>query len=156
MSQEIEIQVNGVGRALAVEAGETLLHVLREQLGLVGAKRGCDGGGCGACTVHVDGKAVYSCMTYAASLDGAAVTTVEGLGNGELDPVQAAFVAAGAVQCGYCTPGMIMSVEQLLAENPAPDEEQIRHALAGNLCRCTGYQKIVDAVKLAAVAHGEE
>lgn len=150
MTELIKIQVNGDGHELAVEPGETLLAVLRGTLGLVGPKRGCDGGGCGACTVHVDGRAVYSCMTYAAGLDGCLVTTVEGLGNGTLDPVQAAFVTAGAVQCGYCTSGMIMTAKQLLAEVSDPDEEQIRHALAGNLCRCTGYQKIVDAVKLAA------
>ncbi len=152
MTQAIRIEVNGDGHELSVEPGETLLQALRGRLGLVGPKRGCDGGGCGACTVHVDGRAVYSCMTYAAALDGHAVTTVEGLGNGALDPVQAAFVTAGAVQCGYCTSGMIMTVKQLLADVPDPDEEQIRHALAGNLCRCTGYQKIVDAVKIAAAA----
>lgn len=154
MKRLITIHVNGDLHDLAVEPGETLLQVLREDLGLVGPKRGCDGGGCGCCTVLVDGRAVYSCMAYALSVEGRAVTTVEGLAqNGKLDPLQEAFVTAGAVQCGYCTSGMIMVAKQLLAEEPDPDEERIRHAIAGNLCRCTGYQKIVEAVKLAAASH---
>ena len=151
MSQLITIDVNGDLHEVAAEPGDTLLHLLREQLGLVGPKRGCDGGGCGCCTVHVDGKAVYSCMTYALSVQGRAVTTVEALStNGRLDPLQQAFVEAGAVQCGFCTSGMIMTAKELLEEEPDPDEERIRHALAGNLCRCTGYQKIIEAVQLAA------
>jgi len=151
MKRLIALTVNGESHELAAEPGETLLSVLREHLGLVGPKRGCDTGGCGCCTVHVDGKAVYACMTYALSVQGRSVTTVEGLSrDGELDPLQQAFVEAGAVQCGYCTSGFIMAARQLLDEEPDPDEERIRHALAGNLCRCTGYQKIVEAVELAA------
>lgn len=154
MKQLITIQVNGDTHEVAVEPAATLLRVLREDLELVGPKRGCDSGGCGCCTVLLDGRAVYSCMTYAVSVGARAVTTIEGLSvNGELDPLQEAFVTAGAVQCGYCTPGMIMAAKQLLAETLAPDEDQIRHALAGNLCRCTGYQKIVDAVQIAAAGH---
>lgn len=114
-------------------------------------KRGCDTSACGCCTVHVNGKSVYSCAVYALSVDGSEVTTIEGLGEGDrLDPLQDAFIRAGAVQCGYCTCGMIMSAKQLLSEIPHPDEEQIRHGIAGNLCRCTGYAKIVDAIKMAA------
>ena len=154
MKQLITIQVNGDAHEVAVEPAATLLHVLRDELELVGPKRGCDGGGCGCCTVLLDGRVVYSCMTYVASVGARAVTTVEGLSaNGKLDPLQEAFVTAGAVQCGYCTSGMIMAAKQLLSETPVPDEEQIRHALVGNLCRCTGYQKIVDAVQLAAASH---
>jgi carbon-monoxide dehydrogenase small subunit len=116
-------------------------------------KRGCDSGGCGCCTVNVDGLAVYSCMTFALSLDGKKVTTVEGLRrDGKLDPLQQAFIDADAVQCGYCTCGIMMAARQLLRENPDPDEEEIRRGISGNLCRCTGYQKIVDAIKLAAAA----
>jgi len=151
MKQLIELQVNGERHEVAVEADATLLKVLREQLGLVGPKRGCDSGGCGCCTVHLDGRAVYSCMMYALSVQGRAVTTVEGLARGaELDPLQAAFIDAGAVQCGYCTCGIIMAAKQLLEDVPQPDEDQIRHGIAGNLCRCTGYHKIVEAIKLAA------
>ena len=153
MSQLITIDVNGDLHDVVAEPGDTLLHLLREHVGLVGPKRGCDGGGCGACTVHVDGRAVYSCMTYAFSVQGRSVTTVEALSvKGVLDPLQQAFVDAGAVQCGYCTSGMIMTARELLAAEPHPDEDRIRHAIAGNLCRCTGYQKIVEAVQLAATA----
>jgi aerobic-type carbon monoxide dehydrogenase small subunit (CoxS/CutS family) len=153
MKHVIALEVNGEVREMAVEPGETLLQVLRNQLGLLGAKRGCDSGGCGCCTVHLDGKAVYSCMQYARAVEGKRVTTVEGLArDGKLDPVQQAFIEAGAVQCGYCTCGIMMSAKQLLATRKAPDEEEIRHAIAGNLCRCTGYAKIVQAIKLAAAA----
>jgi len=153
MKRLVTIHVNGDLHELGVEPGETLLQVLRGPLGLVGPKRGCDTGGCGACTVHIDGKAVYSCLTYAHSVQGRSVVTVEGLArDGKLDPLQEAFVTAGAVQCGYCTPGMIMAAKQLIDEEPDPDEERIRHAIAGNLCRCTGYHKIVEAVKLAAAS----
>ncbi|MGZ4415124.1 MAG: (2Fe-2S)-binding protein [Gaiellaceae bacterium] len=153
MKQLVTIHVNGELHEVALEPGETLLQVLRGHLGLVGPKRGCDTGGCGACTVHVDGKAVYSCLTYALSVQGRSVTTVEGLAqNGKLDSLQEAFVTAGAVQCGYCTPGMIMAAKQLIDEEPNPDEERIRHAIAGNLCRCTGYTKIVEAITLAAAS----
>jgi carbon-monoxide dehydrogenase small subunit len=153
MKQLVTIHVNGELHEVAVEPGETLLQVLRGDLGLVSPKRGCDTGGCGACTVHIDGKAVYSCLTYALSVQGRSVTTVEGLTqDGKLDSLQEAFVTAGAVQCGYCTPGMIMAAKQLIDEEPDPDEERIRHAIAGNLCRCTGYTKIVEAITLAAAS----
>lgn len=151
MKKLMTLEVNGEQHELAVEQDATLLKVLRDQIGLNGPKRGCDSGGCGCCTVHVDDKAVYSCMCYALSYDGAAVTTAEGLSTaGELHPLQSSFIEAGAVQCGYCTCGMMMSAKQLLDEVPHPDEEQIRRGISGNLCRCTGYTKIVEAVKLAS------
>lgn len=151
MKTLINIEVNGQSHEVAVAPDDTLLKVLREHLGLVGPKRGCDSGGCGCCTVHLDGKAVYACMQYAVSVQGRPVTTVEGLSQGTtLDPLQNAFIKAGAVQCGYCTCGMIMAAKQLLDEVDHPDENQIRQSIAGNLCRCTGYTKIVDAIALAA------
>lgn len=151
MKQLISLEVNGDTHEIAVEADATLLSVLRDNLGLIGTKRGCDSGGCGCCTVHVDGKAMYSCMMYALSAQGRKITTIEGLGSDEkIDPVQDAFVKEGAVQCGYCTCGMIMTAKQLLHDNPHPDEDAIRHGIAGNLCRCTGYHKIVEAIKTAA------
>lgn len=151
MKQMMTIEVNGEACELAVEKDATLLKVLRDQLGLNGPKRGCDSGGCGCCTIHVDGKAVYSCMCYALSYDGARITTAEGLSQGaDLHPIQSGFIEAGAVQCGYCTCGMMMAAKQLLDACPHPDEEQIRQAISGNLCRCTGYAKIVDAIKLAS------
>jgi carbon-monoxide dehydrogenase small subunit len=153
MKQLINLNINGEVHELAVEPGDTLLRALRERAGLTGTKRGCDSGGCGCCTVLVDGKAVYSCMTFALSVRGRNITSVEGLAvNGVLDPIQEAFIKAGAVQCGYCTCGIMMAAKQLLAENSNPDEQEIRHAIAGNLCRCTGYQKIVQAIQLAAAA----
>jgi carbon-monoxide dehydrogenase small subunit len=151
MKQLISLKVNGEEHELAIAPDATLLKVLRDELGLLGTKRGCDTSACGCCTVHLDGKAVYACVVYAMSVQDRAVTTIEGLGQiGTMDPLQEAFVESGAVQCGYCTCGMIMASRQLLDENPNPDEQQIRHAIAGNLCRCTGYTKIVDAIKLAA------
>jgi carbon-monoxide dehydrogenase small subunit len=151
MTKLVTFEINGQQHEIAVEPYETLLWVLRKQSHLKGTKRGCDSGGCGCCTVHVDGKAVYSCMTFANSLEGCKVTTIEGLAQGsELDPLQAAFVEEGAVQCGYCTCGIIMTAKELLASEQALDEEQIRHGIAGNLCRCTGYTKIVKAIKKAA------
>ncbi len=150
MKQILQIKVNGEEHELEIMPDATLLTVLRDELQLVGTKRGCDTSGCGCCTVHIDGKAVYSCVVYALSVQGGHVTTIEGLGNaGELDPLQDAFVKTGAVQCGYCTCGMIMTARQLLDEVPEPDEGQIRQAISGNLCRCTGYKKIVDAIELA-------
>ena len=152
MKKLITLQINGERHELAVNPAETLLQILREKMGLVGAKRGCDSGGCGCCTVQVDGKAVYSCMQFAHALENCQVTTIEGLSHdGELDPLQTAFIEAGAVQCGYCTCGVIMTAKELLATEKKPDEEQIRHAIAGNLCRCTGYHKIVEAIKMASV-----
>jgi carbon-monoxide dehydrogenase small subunit len=151
MKQLIMLEVNGETHELAVELDATLLNVLRDHLGLIGTKRGCDSGGCGCCTVHIDGKAVYSCMMYALSAQGRKITTIEGLGkDGNMDVVQDAFVKEGAVQCGYCTCGMIMTARQLLTDSPHPDEDAIRHGIAGNLCRCTGYHKIVQAIKTAA------
>ena len=151
MNQLLRLHINEQVHELAVAPGETLLRVLRERLGLIGTKRGCDSGGCGCCTVLLDGKAVYACMTFALAVAGRQITTVEGLArDGRLDPIQAAFIEAGAVQCGYCTCGFLMAAKQLLAENRNPDEQTIRHAIAGNLCRCTGYQKIVQAISLAA------
>jgi carbon-monoxide dehydrogenase small subunit len=153
MKKLIQLEVNGDVHELAVSPDETLLGVLRNHLDLIGPKRGCDSGGCGCCTVHVDGNAVYSCMMYAVSAHGRKVTTIEGLARGaELDPIQQAFIDAGAVQCGYCTCGFIMVAKELLDTVKNPSEDEIRHAISGNLCRCTGYQKIVDAIKLAAVA----
>lgn len=151
MKRLITLEVNGETHELAVEPDATLLKVLREQIGLIGPKRGCDSGGCGCCTVHVDGKAVYSCMLYALALQGRSITTIEALAvSGRLDPLQEAFVDAGAVQCGYCTCGMIMAAKQYLDEGGTDDEHDVRHAIAGNLCRCTGYTKIVDAIRTAA------
>lgn len=151
MKQIVNIEVNGDVHEVAAEPRDSLLEVLRDHLGLVGPKRGCDGGGCGCCTVLLDGRAVYSCMVYVLSAEGSAVTTVEGLAeNGQLNPLQSAFVEAGAVQCGYCTPGMIMTATELLADGEDLDDDEIRHGIAGNLCRCTGYQKIVDAVQNVA------
>jgi len=151
MKKLIQLEVNGEHQEIAVSPDETLLQVLRGQLDLVGPKKGCDSGGCGCCTVELDGKAVYSCMKYAVSADGGQITTAEGLADhGNLHTIQQAFVDAGAVQCGYCTCGMMMAAKQLVDAVANPTEDQIRHAIAGNLCRCTGYAKIVDAIKLAA------
>ena len=155
MSQLLQINVNGEEHEISISPDATLLSVLRDDLLLVGTKRGCDTSGCGCCTVHIDGKAVYSCVVYALSVQGGRVTTIEGLGQaGTLDPLQDAFVKTGAVQCGYCTCGMIMSAKQLLDEVPDPGNDQIRQALSGNLCRCTGYKKIVDAIELAVGTTG--
>ena len=153
MKQLIKLNVNGEDHEVAIEKSDTLVRVLRDRLGMIATKRGCDTGGCGCCTVLVDGQAVYSCMTFAMSLEGKKVTTVEGLPrNGELDPLQQAFIDADAVQCGYCSCGIMMAARQLLNDNPDPTDEEIRKGISGNLCRCTGYQKIVDAIKLAATA----
>ncbi len=154
MKQMIELEINDELHEVAVGPADSLLRTIRETIGLVGTKRGCDSGGCGCCTVLVDGKAVYSCMTMAMSVQGKKIATIEGLGeNGDLDPLQQAFIDAGAVQCGYCTCGVIMASKQLLTENPNPNEDEIRKGISGNLCRCTGYQKIVDAIKLAATSN---
>jgi carbon-monoxide dehydrogenase small subunit len=154
MKQMIELEINDELHEVAVGPADSLLRTIRETIGLIGTKRGCDSGGCGCCTVLVDGKAVYSCMTMAMSVQGKKIATIEGLGeNGDLDPLQQAFIDAGAVQCGYCTCGVIMASKQLLTENPNPNEDEIRKGISGNLCRCTGYQKIVDAIKLAATSN---
>ncbi len=147
----VNLTVNGEQREADVPSAATLVELLREHLGLVGTKVGCGHGDCGACTVLMDGEPVNSCLVFAAQCDGREVTTIEGLSrNGALDRIQNAFVDAGAVQCGFCTPGMIMSAAALLASNPAPSRDEIEEAISGNLCRCTGYVKIVDAVELAS------
>ena len=147
----IELVVNGARREADVWAGESLLYALRERLGLPGSKNACEQGECGSCSVLLDGTLVCACLVLAAQADGHEVGTVEGLaGDGELHPVQDAFVRAGAVQCGFCTPGLVMATVDLLARSPEPSDDEIREALSGNLCRCTGYQKIFDAVRLAA------
>ncbi len=148
----IRFKVNGEDATVAVEPHWNLLRVLREELELTGAKEGCGAGECGACTVLVNGRAVNACLYPAVEADGAEVTTVEGLAGpgGELHPIQRAFVEKGAVQCGFCTPGMVLSAKALLDRMPLPSEEEIRTALAGNLCRCTGYAQIIEAVQAAA------
>jgi carbon-monoxide dehydrogenase small subunit len=147
----VTLTVNGDERQADVPSAATLVELLREYLGLTGTKVGCGHGECGACTVMLDGEPVNSCLVFAAQCDGREVTTIEGLRrDGALDRIQNAFVTAGAVQCGYCTPGMIMSAAALLAVNPRPSRAEIEEAVSGNLCRCTGYVKIVDAVKLAS------
>jgi aerobic-type carbon monoxide dehydrogenase small subunit (CoxS/CutS family) len=147
----MKLHVNGEPRDVSVADHRTLLEVLREDLGLTGTKHGCELGECGACTVRVDGELRLSCLTLAIEVEGCVVTTVEGLGgpNG-LDPLQVAFAELGAAQCGYCTPGMLVTARGLLDENPAPARDDVAEAIAGNLCRCTGYTKILDAVLLAA------
>ncbi len=151
MKHNIRLTVNGESYTVAVEPCESLLDVLRDKLSLTGTKKGCNRGDCGACTIIIDGKTVNSCLVLAVEADDKEVLTVEGLANnGQLHPIQEAFVQYGAVQCGYCTPGMIMSVKALLDENPNPTEEEVKRAIGGNLCRCTGYVKIIDAIKKAA------
>ncbi len=147
----VELTVNGERHEADVWAGESLLYVLRERLGLPGSKNACEQGECGSCSVLLDGKLVCACLVLAAQADGHELVTVEGLGeDGGLHPVQDAFTETGAVQCGFCTPGLIVATADLLARNPSPSDDEIREALSGNLCRCTGYAKIFDAVKLAA------
>lgn len=147
----LRLRINGETRAVVFPTHHTLLEVLREELGLTGTKHGCELGECGTCAVLVDGRPVLSCLALAAEMDGRHVETVEGLQNGnELHPLQAAFADIGAAQCGYCTPGILMASKALLAGNPKPTGGEIREALAGNLCRCTGYHKIVEAVAWAA------
>jgi aerobic-type carbon monoxide dehydrogenase small subunit (CoxS/CutS family) len=147
----LTLEVNGERRAVAFPTHHTLLEVLREELGLTGTKHGCELGECGTCTVLVDGRPVLSCLALAAEMEGRAIETVEGLQEGNrLHPLQETFADLGAAQCGYCTPGILMAARALLAANPNPSDAEIRAALAGNLCRCTGYHKIVQAVAWAA------
>jgi len=146
----IELVVNGERLAADVWAGESLLYVLRERLGLPGSKNACEQGECGSCSVLLDGELVCACLVLAAQAEGHEVMTVEGLAVEGLHPVQEAFARAGAVQCGFCTPGLVVTAAHLLERNPDPSDDEIREALSGNLCRCTGYAKILDAVKLAA------
>ena len=152
------LTVNGEARTVAFPVHHTLLEVLREELGLTGTKHGCELGECGTCTVLMDGRAVLSCLVLAAEVEGRQIRTVEGLQRGnELHPLQRSFADLGAAQCGYCTPGILMAAFALLAANPSPTRAEVRAALAGNLCRCTGYQKILEAVEGgAALARGED
>jgi carbon-monoxide dehydrogenase small subunit len=151
MKSFIQLTVNGQSVDAAVEPNRTLLQFLREDLGLTGTKHGCGLGDCGACTVILDGEAVNSCLVLAIHANGREVLTIEGLAeNGKLHPIQQAFVDKGSIQCGFCTPGMILSAKALLDANPKPTEQEIRMAISGNLCRCTGYQKIVEAIGEAA------
>lgn len=148
----VNVEVNGERRtADDVWPGESLLYVLRERLGLPGAKNACEQGECGSCTVYLDGTPVCACLVAAGQVEGRSVRTVEGLAAGdELDPVQEAFVRTGAVQCGFCTPGLVVAAHDLVRRKPDASDAEIREALAGNLCRCTGYEKILDAVRMAA------
>ena len=148
----LRLRVNGEDHDVAAATHKTLLEVLREEMGLTGTKHGCELGECGTCTVLVDGQPVLSCLALPIELEGREVTTVEGMATGgRLHPLQQAFAELGAAQCGYCTPGILLTARALLAENPKPTRQEIRTALAGNLCRCTGYTKILDAVELAAL-----
>jgi len=152
MNKQIQITLNGKPMSLEVQPHRLLLDLLRDEIGLTGTKEGCGTGDCGACTVLLNGKPVNSCLILSGELDGAEIVTIEGLKIGpELHPVQKAFIQDGGAQCGYCTPGMLMMSKALLEENPNPTEEDIRFALSGNLCRCTGYAKIIQAVQDAAV-----
>ncbi|MBM3792474.1 MAG: (2Fe-2S)-binding protein [Acidobacteria bacterium] len=151
MKRTITVTINGETRSDEIEARLLLIHYLREVVGLTGAHIGCETSLCGACTVELDGKAVKSCTMFAVQANGRSLTTIEGLAkNGELHPVQEAFWNEHGLQCGFCTPGMIMASKQLLERNPNPSEGEIRHGIEGNLCRCTGYQHIVNAVRTAA------
>jgi carbon-monoxide dehydrogenase small subunit len=148
---EIEITINGRKRRFDVEPNKLLLNLVRDELYLTGTKYGCGIGECGACTVHLDGQAVLACMVLAVDADGRNVTTIEGVADGDkLDPVQEAYIEEGAIQCGFCTPGFIMTTKALLKENPDPSEGEIREYLKGNYCRCTGYVNIINAVQSAA------
>jgi carbon-monoxide dehydrogenase small subunit len=151
MKQDIVLNVNGIQYNIEVETHRTLVEVLRDTLGLTGTKKSCNEGECGACTVLMDGKPVASCLVLAVAAQGKEITTIEGLSQGEeLDPVQEAFVKHTAIQCGFCTPGMVMAAKAFLDETPKPTSAEVRKAIAGNLCRCTGYQQIVDAIMAAA------
>jgi carbon-monoxide dehydrogenase small subunit len=152
----LSLEVNGEKREVdGVWEGESLLYVLRERLGLPGSKNACEQGECGSCSVYIDGIIVCACLVLAGQAEGREVVTVEGIASGdELHPVQGAFVEAGAVQCGFCTPGFVVATHDLLRRKPEPTDAEIREALAGNLCRCTGYEKILDAVRLAAQRTG--
>jgi carbon-monoxide dehydrogenase small subunit len=155
MKTQLTLTVNGETHEVLVPVHKTLLEVLREDLGLTGTKHGCELGECGTCTVLVDGTPVLSCLVLPIEVQGREIATVEGMARaGALHPLQQAFAELGAAQCGYCTPGVLLTAQALLAETPAPTREQVKEALAGNLCRCTGYTKILDAVELAALRMG--
>jgi carbon-monoxide dehydrogenase small subunit len=152
MKARLDLTVNGESHDVLVAVHKTLLEVLREDLGLIGTKHGCELGECGTCTVLIDGEPVLSCLALPAELEGRAITTIEGMADGStLHPLQQAFAELGAAQCGYCTPGILLTAQALLADNPTPTRQDVREALGGNLCRCTGYTKILDAVELAAL-----
>jgi carbon-monoxide dehydrogenase small subunit len=150
MARRVTVQVNGRTYEREVEPRTLLVHFLRDELGLTGTNVGCETSLCGACTVHMNGRAVKSCTQLAVQADGAEITTIEGLGNGDLHPLQQAFWDEHGLQCGYCTPGMIMAAAALLRDNPKPGEAEIRESLKGNICRCTGYHNIVKAIAKAA------
>jgi carbon-monoxide dehydrogenase small subunit len=155
MTKSLRLKVNGENYDISVKPNETLLDVLRDRLDLTGTKKGCDTGQCGACTVLLDGKPVASCLVIAVEAQDKEVCTIEGLArDGKLHPLQEAFIEQGAVQCGYCTPGMILSAKALMEENPHPNEHEVKEAIAGNLCRCTGYVKIVKAILAASEKRG--
>jgi len=157
MKHKIRFTVNGEVKEMEVQPNKTLLNMLRENLDLIGAKEGCGAGECGSCTVLVDNEPVNSCLMLAVEVDGKEILTVEGLSDGtSLDPVQESFIEHNALQCGYCTPGMVMSAKALLNRNPNPTEEDVKEALAGNLCRCTGYQRIINAVLDVAKKGGKK
>jgi carbon-monoxide dehydrogenase small subunit len=158
MAREVSFKFNGNPMTMTVEDHWTLLHFIREEIGYNGTKEGCGGGECGACTVIVDGAAVNSCLYLAAEIDGKDLVTIEGLAadDGTLHPVQQAFVEKGGIQCGFCSPGMIMSAKALLDENPNANEEEIKHAIAGNICRCTGYVQIIDSIKSVSGLYQDE
>ena len=158
MSRNISFVFNGNEMTIAIEDHWTLLHLIREELGYTGTKEGCGSGECGACTVIVDGLAVNSCLYLAAEIDGKELVTIEGLASadGTLHPVQKAFVENGGIQCGFCSPGMILSAKALLDENPNADEAEIKDAIAGNICRCTGYVQIIDSIKAASGSETEQ
>ena len=156
MKKQIKLKVNGVEYDVLIEPHWTLLHVLRDEIGLIGTKKGCDRGECGACTVIMNGEAILSCLVLAIQCQGKHILTIEGLvQDGKLDPLQDAFVKYGAIQCGFCTPGMIMASRALLQKNPHPSEEEIKRGLSGNLCRCTGYTKIIAAVQKASTTESQ-
>jgi len=155
MKVRLALTVNGESREVLAAVHKTLLEVLREDLGLTGTKHGCELGECGTCTVLVDGEPVLSCLALPVAIEGRAITTIEGMAEGgELHPLQQAFAELGAAQCGYCTPGILLTAQALLDETPTPTRDEIKEALAGNLCRCTGYTKILDAVELASMRMG--
>lgn len=158
MAKEVSFAFNGNSMKMMVEDHWTLLHFIRDVLGYTGTKEGCGSGECGACTVIVNGEAVNSCLYLAAEIDGKTLLTVEGLAakDGSLHPIQKAFVENGGIQCGFCTPGMIMSAKALLDKNPAADEKDIKEAIAGNLCRCTGYVQIIESIKAAGEQEGQQ
>jgi len=150
MQQTVNLTVNGKAVALTIDPRTLLVQLIREQLGLTGTHVGCDTAQCGACTVHLNGRAVKSCSILALQAEGAQITTIEGLSSGALDPMQEAFRDCHALQCGFCTPGMVMSAVQIIRDNPNPTDAQIREGLDGNICRCTGYQNIVKAIRQVA------